>query len=77
MPEIAPLIRLLEAQRQHVGDVGGCHAIPQRVRILNVHQGLVYLLPGELPLLILGEVSLHASQQWPSFDLILSHLLLL
>ena len=45
------LVLLLEESSQAAGDVDGVYALAKRIGVLYVHQGLVYLLAGELRLL--------------------------
>ena len=50
------LVLLLEESGQAAGDVDGVYALAKWIGVLDVHQGLVYLLAGELPFLIAAEV---------------------
>lgn len=76
MSELAPLVGRFEASREAIGDVARGYAVPQRVRVLDVHQGLVDLLPRQLLLLVATEVGLLADER-PHLNLLVHAVLLI
>ena len=75
MSELAPLVGRFEASREAIGDVARGYAVPQRVRVLDVHQGLVDLLPRQLLLLVATEVGL--ADERPHLNLLVDAVLLI